>query len=293
MSLGSFLKRAIPVAAAAVTGGPVAAYATVAAQKGQEREQKNIERAVNARNQQIEEENRKMAEIFGTGNVTRVQPNLAGQAVTSSGFGAGFGTFLGDVARNIVSPISSIATSIAPFFGSRDAIRQPASTRVPILQGTELQGTGQNEAFVGGFGNVIGAAGRFLRTPAGQIGTGLGVGTALSLGQMPTGKMRITRKTKRLAQQAYSLAFGDLSAATQIFAQLTGIAVNEQEFVLILTKRFRNDGAVVTKAALRKTKTTIRRLKNMCDMYDSLRKAPTRRRTTMKRAVGTTLISNK
>ena len=85
---------------------------------------------------------------------------------------------------------------------------------------------------------------------------------------------------------------GDLSTATSLFTQLSGISVNEMDFVKILTKRFRNDGAVVTKAALRKTKTTIRRMKNMCDMYDSLRPAATRRRAPMKRAA-TTLISNK
>ena len=140
---------------------------------------------------------------------------------------------------------------------------------------------------------MIGGASRFLRTPVGQIGTGLGVGAALGLGDMGVSKLRVTRKTKRLAQQAYGLAMGDLPTALSLFTQLSGLAVDERTFVLILTKRFRNDGAVVTKAALRKTKTTIRRLKNMCDMYDSLRKAPTRRRTTMKRAVGTTLISNK
>ena len=84
---------------------------------------------------------------------------------------------------------------------------------------------------------------------------------------------------------------GDLSNATVLFAQLSGIEVNEQQYVMILTKRFRNDGPVVTKAALRKTKTTIRRMKNMCDMYDSLRPAATRRRTPMKRAT-TTLIKN-
>ena len=97
---------------------------------------------------------------------------------------------------------------------------------------------------------------------------------------------------KRLAQQAYQLAMMDLSTATSLFAQLSGVQVDERTFVLILTKRFRNDGPVVTKAALRKTKTTIRRLKNMCDMYDSLRpRATARRRAPMKRAT-TTLIKN-
>jgi hypothetical protein len=84
---------------------------------------------------------------------------------------------------------------------------------------------------------------------------------------------------------------GNLSNATVMFAQLSGIEVSEQQFVLILTKRFRNDGPVVTRAALRKTKTTVRRLKNMCDMYDSLRPTATRRRAPMRRT-STTLIKN-
>ena len=293
MSLGSLIRKAVPVALGAVTGGLPGAFAATSAQIAQDRQNRVVKRQINERNNAIAQENARMAEIYGTGNLSSVQAPLGGSATTSSGFGSGFGSFVSDFGRNIINPISSVASSILPFFGSRDQARQPAATRRPILQGSELQTTGTNEAFVGGFGNVIGAASRFLRTPAGQIGTGLGIGGALSLGQMGAPTMRITRKTKRLAQQAYSLGMGDLGASMQIFAQLTGLSVNEQEFVLILTKRFRNDGAVVTKAALRKTKTTIRRLKNMCDMYDSLRKAPVRRRTTMKRASGTTLISNK
>ena len=68
--------------------------------------------------------------------------------------------------------------------------------------------------------------------------------------------------------------------------------ISDETLVQILLKRFRNDGPVVTKAALRKTKQTVRRLKSMCDMYDSLRPAATRRRTPMKRASSTTLIKN-
>merc|ERR1712185_832742 len=103
--------------------------------------------------------------------------------------------------------------------------------------------------------------------------------------------LRVTRKMKRLAQQAYQLGGMDIGVATDLFAQLTGLSVDTTTFVMILTKRFRNDGPVVTKAALRKTKTTVRRLKSMCDMYDDLRpRAATRRRTPMKRASTTTLI---
>jgi hypothetical protein len=51
----------------------------------------------------------------------------------------------------------------------------------------------------------------------------------------------------------------------------------------ILTKRFRNDGPVVTKAAVRKTKTTLRRMKGVVDMYNSVCK-PTTRRAAPRRA---------
>ena len=80
---------------------------------------------------------------------------------------------------------------------------------------------------------------------------------------------------------------GNLSQAAAI------LNISEDQLVFILLKRFRNDGPVVTKAALRKTKSTIRKLKNMCDMYDDLRPAA-RRRTPMRRATksSTTLIKN-
>ena len=83
-----------------------------------------------------------------------------------------------------------------------------------------------------------------------------------------------------------NLAGGDYALASDM------IGVSQDFFIMVLLKRFRNDGPVVTKAALRKTKTTVRRLKSMCDMYDSLRPSATRRRTPMRRA-STTLISNK
>ena len=105
------------------------------------------------------------------------------------------------------------------------------------------------------------------------------------MGGQPSG-MRITRKMKSQARTVLNMVGGDLSAASQI------LGINEEMLVQVLLKRFRNDGPVVTKAALRKTKQTVRRLKSMCDMYDSLRPTATRRRTPMKRASSTTLIKN-
>lgn len=292
MGLGNLVKSLVPVGLTAVSGGSAGAiFSSLVASQESAKQQNRIKNQVRAYNQSIEEELR-MAEIFGTGNVTTIQPQLQGSSVNRSGFGAGFGEFLGDFGRNILNPLGQIFSTGKRVLGMPSDVLQPATTRPPVIQGGELQSTGTNEAFIGSIPNIIGQAGRFLRSPVGQIGTGVGVTTALMGNQSMPRSTRITRKTKRLAKQAYSLAFGDLSTATVLFAQLSGLQVNEQQFVLILTKTFRNDGPVITKAALRKTKTTLRRMKNMCDMYDSLKKAPTRRRTPMKRAT-TTLISNK
>ena len=216
----------------------------------------------------------------------------------SSGFGSGFGNFLTEASTNILAPLGTFASGISSLFGRntrpQSTITQPALTTVTNVGAQESQGSGVNEAFIGGLPNIIGQASRFLRSPGG-IGSAIGtaVGGGLSVLGGGQGPLRITRKMKRLAQQAYQLAGMDLGSATNLFAQLSGVSVDERTFVLILTKRFRNDGPVVTKAALRKTKTTIRRLKNMCDMYDSLRpRAAVRRRATPMRRATTTLIKN-
>ena len=216
----------------------------------------------------------------------------------NAGFGSGFGNFLTEASTNILNPLSNFASSIGSLFGRNtrptSAVTQPALTTVTNVGAQETQGSGVNEAFIGSVPGIVGGISRFLRSPGG-IGSaiGTGVGGALSLLDGGGKPLRITRKMKRLAQQAYQLAMMDLGTATSLFAQRSGVSVDERTFVLILTKRFRNDGPVVTKAALRKTKTTIRRLKNMCDMYDSLRpRAAARRRTTTMKRANTTLIKN-
>ena len=185
-------------------------------------------------------------------------------------------------------------TPCLPNTRPQSVITQPALTTVTNLGAQESQTSGVNEAFIGGIPNIIGQASRFLRSPSGISGAiGTAVGGGLSLLDGSGRPLRITRKMKRLAQQAYNLAGMDLGTAIDLFAQLSRVSVDQRTFVLILTKRFRNDGPVITKAALRKTKTTIRRMKNMCDMYDSLRpRATARRRTTTMKRANTTLIKN-
>jgi len=287
MGLSSIISRVLPVAVAAVTGGTAAAFTTAISVEEQKRAEKRQKQQINARNQAIAQENARMAEIFGTGNVSSVQAPMLGQRVPTqqAGFGSSFGSFLSDVGQNIVSPLSGLFSQVRPFI-SQQSVGQPALPTRTNLGGQESQSSGVTEGFVGGIPNILGQAARFLRTPAGQVGTGLVGGIGASMLSGGNGGMRITRKMKSQYRAVLNLAQGDYDQAAAM------IGVSTDMFIAVLLKRFRNDGAVVTKAALRKTKTTVRRLKSMCDMYDSLRPTATRRKAPMRRA-STTLISNK
>ena len=166
--------------------------------------------------------------------------------------------------------------------------QQPAITTVTNVGAQESQGSGSIQS--AGMGallpSVLGGARSLLKSPLGQIALGGGAGLALQgMGSGSSG-MRITRKMKSQARMVLNMTGGNLQAASQM------LGIDENTLVMILLKRFRNDGAVVTKAALRKTKQTVRRLKSMCDMYDSLRPTATRRKAPMRRASSTTLIKN-
>ena len=294
MGLGSLINRLVPTAIGAVTGGGLGAITAFTANEKALDKQKRVERQINQQLNQRKEQERffNMIETIPRG----LSPNRS--STGNSGFGSGFGNFLTEASTNILSPLGTFASGISSLFGlgtrPQNVSQQPAVTTVTNVGAQETQGSGTNEAFIGGFPSLIGNLGKIIRSPV-VSGTGIGtaIGGALSLFDGTGKPLRVTRKMKRLAQQAYQLAMMDLGTAIQLFAQLSGVQVDQRTFVLILTKRFRNDGPVVTKAALRKTRTTIRRMKNMCDMFDSLRpratrRAPMRRATTSR----TTLIKN-
>lgn len=283
MSIGSFLSRVVPTALGYATGGPVGAVTSLAAVE----QQKATERDIKAQNIQIEKERQRQMEIFGRGSLSTIQAPITAPSTQQAGFGAGFGQFLGEVGRNIVSPITGLISAVNPLLG-RSEVQQPAVTTTRSIGAQESQGSGTVQGFIGGsgFGQAINTVSKFLRTPTGQIGTGLGIGVATSL-IGPDGKpMRITRKMKSQYRSVLNLAGGDYNLA----ADMIGVSVDQ--FIMVLLKRFRNDGPVVTKAALRKTRQTVNRLKSMCDMYNSLKPAARRRSTPMRRASSTTLIKN-
>lgn len=82
-------------------------------------------------------------------------------------------------------------------------------------------------------------------------------------------KLRVTRKLRSDVKKAVEM-FG-----VEFVAEQMGTEVDVVFY--ILTKKMRNDGPYVTKAAVRKTRQTVRKMKNLCDMYDDLRPAAKRR----------------
>jgi hypothetical protein len=198
---------------------------------------------------------------------------------TLGGFGRDVGTFVSDIA-----PLTSL-------FGIGDNLqRTNAGTATTIINQRPDETSASGEylgANLGMGANLLTQAGRFLSRPSTQIGTGLGLG-ALSLMDSGNGQgnPRITRRMKSDVRRIYMMAGMNADVTAQILNNMgtyPKMNFNASLVFFILTKRFRNDGPVVTKAAVRKTKSTLRRMKGVVDMYNSVCK-PTTRRAPARRA---------
>lgn len=101
-------------------------------------------------------------------------------------------------------------------------------------------------------------------------------------------KLVITRKMQREVKELYMYMNGDLNAVAQAYSQYKQMSFNAATIQKILLKRFRNDGPYVTKAAIRKTRSTVRKLERL----EMLKKQITGTRAApRRRAAATTRIT--
>lgn len=288
--LSNIIKTAAPVVATVapfVPGGQAVA-AVAAAKASADR------RAAIKYQTELAKENINMMD-FGMGSQSTLAQNLAATRPVlnqniqqSPGFFDTLSSGFKSVGGLISDAFSSGVPQLLGFNRPQGVGQQPAVTTVTNVGAAESQGSGSIQT--AGMGallpSIVGGARSLLKSPLGQVALGGGAGFALQgMGTQSTG-MRITRKMKSQARMIVNMTGGNLSAAADI------LGIDQNTLIMILLKRFRNDGPVVTKAALRKTKQTVRRLKSMCDMYDSLRPSATRRKAPMRRASTTTLIKN-
>ena len=286
--LSNLVKQVAPIVAT-VAPDPITKGIATAASIQYQKQDASYQRKL--AEQQQAQRRKQMAEIFQGQGLSSIQPNVQAQSTQNAGMGGFFGgvkDFFGGIGEGVSTGFGAALGSLFGGNRPRGAGQQPAITTVTNVGAQESQGSGSIQA---GFGSLIpqlfGGLRTITKSPIGQILTGTGIGTAVGMLGADGKPMRVTRKMKAQARMLLNMTGGNLA----ITADFLGIS--EQQLVFILLKRFRNDGPVVTKAALRKTKSTIRKMKNMCDMYDDLRPAA-RRRTPMRRAAAskTTLIKN-
>ena len=143
---------------------------------------------------------------------------------------------------------------------------------------------------VGPLSQLLGQGARTLARPGvGGALTGFGTGMAAEfITDMfgNTKKLIITRKLQRDVKKVFMLSGGDVGFISANSLMLFGKDLSQDQILMILFKTFKNQGPYVTKAAVRKTRQTIRKMDTLCDLKDRLcppkrttRRAPARRST--------------
>jgi len=274
---------------ATVTGGPTAGLQTYAAQSRQRSAERNLEnsRGSGMFNDYVESQQGTLQ--------NRVQTNNSG------GFFGNLGQSIGNFGRDVGGFVQDIAPALSLFGVNPQGQRTNAGTAISVDVGRpeETSSSGDLLGANLGLGGALLQAGRnFARSPGGSTVLGFGAG-ALGSAVMDggNGMPRITRRMKSDVRKIYMMAGMNPNATAQILNNLgtyPRFNFDASLVFFILTKRFRNDGPVVTKAAVRKTKSTLRRMKGVVDMYNSVCKpTPARRRAAPSRAKAVQLISNK
>ena len=176
----------------------------------------------------------------------------------------------------------------------------PGPIGVPSREFRTGMGMQPQQAFIGGLGltGLLGQGARMLTKPGvgGLIG-GLGAGAAVEFVTDMFGnqkKLVITRKLQRDVKKVFMLSGGDIGFVSANSMMLFGKSLSQDQILMILFKTFKNQGPYVTKAAVRKTRQTIRKMETLCDLKDRLcPPKPARRRTTAARRMSTNITQVK
>jgi hypothetical protein len=232
---------------------------------------------------------------------------------TTADVGAGVGGFFGAPAlgrkagaglSEVVGKAGEVLDISTPSAGVDSAatvapVSQTSQIQLPGIpsrvQGVGMQSAPQ-QAFIGGLaplvGQGLGQAARLLSRPgvAPTVG-GFAAGAVADFFVDQFGntkKLVITRKMQRDVKKLFMMSGGDFNMTAQLYQMATGRSITGEQVVQIITKTFKNQGPYVTKAAVRKTRSTIRKMETLCDLKDRL--APPRRAAPRRRATTATKI---
>lgn len=202
---------------------------------------------------------------------------------------------MGNVGGAVGEGIRAVATPIqnGTQQGQAVAVSQATQTRpqetqasgesaigASMYQGSSFFPQTPMQAGFGALAPVTSGLTTLARKYAPEILGGLGIGAVGAAVPMVIDrfgqpkKLRVTRKLKRQVKQAVDLV------GVEAVAREMGVSVST--IMYVLQHKLRNDGPYVTKAAVRKTSSTLRKMKHLCDMYDELR-PPAKRRAPVRR----------
>ena len=219
--------------------------------------------------------------FFGLGTAGEVAADITG----FFGGGPAAQRVIGGTAQSVSEAVSGLGESkpdvaTAPAAAGVDS----AATALPVSQTGMLmpnqRGIMPQQAFIGGAGlgalaqQGIGALGRVLTKPGvGGALTGLGTGAIANffiddMGR--TKKLVITRKLQRDTKKLFMMTGGNLRIVSEQSNFFLGKNLSEDQILMILFKTFKNQGPYVTKAAVKKTRQTIRKMETLCDLKDRL-----------------------
>ena len=231
--------------------------------------------------------------LFGLGDTRSVVTPIA-TAFTRNPLA---GAAIGQLAQGAAETLSAGAKSATSDVSAPPAGVDSPATTFNISQTSSLPGLrdprdvamdGMRVNTAGGFGipGLIGQLGRTITRPGvgGLIGgTGAGLVADFVMDAFGnTKKLVITRKLQRETKKLFMMSGGDLGTVSMNSLAFLGRDLSEQQVLMVLFKTFKNQGPYVTKAAVRKTRQTIRKLDTLQMLKDQMcppKRAPARRRT--------------
>jgi len=224
-----------------------------------------------------------------TGDVATVSASYLGaDPVTAAAVGKaaqGTADFVSDSGSDVSTAPSAAGVDSPATLTNLSQTSQTGRRRIDIdpRLGT---GIGMNQASLGFLAPLVTGAGRAIGTGAGRnlalgVGGGL-VADALGLFDGSGRKLIITRKMQREVKEMFMFMGGDLGRTAQAYSNFKMRSYTPDNILAIMLKKFSSQGPYVTKAAVRKTRSTLRKMKTLADMTSDLlpRKAPVRRRAT-------------
>lgn len=242
-----------------------------------------------------------LGKTLGLGTTRSVVSSVTGSPILGN-IAGGVSETIGRIGDTVTGTTEQgQATAIArDSFGAQE--NQFSSAQGANMINAAFTGAGAN--FASGFNRAFQAAQVAQRPPAMQqanLPAIIGAGRNMqALGQMLLGgvvgaapmiidaltgepkKLIVTRRLKSQVRKAVELI--GLEATADAMGVSTDIVV------FIMTKKMRNDGAYVTKAAVRKTRQTVRKMKTLCDMYDDLRPPARRRASPVRKSTSITQV---